>query len=140
MQTDFSWNASMMAQVMLPWQLSFQATGRYHAGHVITQGKRDPAGSLDAGFRRSFFDKKLSVSLNGRDLLNSRRFHASTWALGYRQESEGWRGGRRFMIQISYSFGNIGGKGKKPGKPGERGGDDEDGGMQGGMEGGGFDM
>jgi len=135
---DFSWNATMMAQVMLPWQLSFQATGRYHAGHVITQGKRDPAGSLDAGLRRAFFDKKLTVSVNGRDLLNTRRFHSYTWANGFTQEREAWRGGRRIMIQVSYSFGNMGGgKGKKPGKPGEAGDVDDEGGA--GM-GGGYDM
>ncbi len=135
---DFSWNASMMAQVMLPWELSFQATGRYHAGHVITQGKRDPAGSLDAGLRRAFFDKKLSVSINGRDLLNTRRFHSNTWARGYREESERWRGGRRVMLQLSYTFGNMGMSRKpgKPGKPGE-GEAEEEGGA--GM-GGGYDM
>lgn len=125
---DFSWNASLMAQVMLPWDISLQATGRYHGSQVIAQGKRDPAGSLDAGLRRAFFDKKLTVSLNGRDLFNSRRFHSVTSATGYRQESEGWRGGRRIMIQVSYSFGNMTGKHKQ----GDRqGGEDEGSGMSG---------
>jgi hypothetical protein len=35
---------------------------------------------------------------------------------GYTQDSESWRGGRRFSIQLSYSFGNMRAKAKK-GKP-----------------------
>ncbi len=116
---DFSWNATMMAQVTLPWQLAFQATGRYNAAKVITQGKRKASYGLDMGLRRSFFDKKLTVNLNVRNALDSRKNRSRTYAAGYNQLSESAWGSRRFGIQISYSFGNMKGKDR------DRGGDPE---------------
>ena len=124
---DFSWNATMMAQVTLPWQLAFQATGRYNAARVIAQGKRDANFGLDLGLRRAFFDKKLTVNFNVRNALDSRKFRARTHTNNYAQLQENVWGTRRFGIQIAYSFGNMVGK---PRKPGERGGE----GMEGGSE------
>ncbi len=37
-QNGFAWDARMMANVKLPWQLSFQATGRYSSAHKEAQG------------------------------------------------------------------------------------------------------
>lgn len=133
---DFSWNASMMAQVTLPWQLAFQATGRYVAAKVIAQGKREANYSLDLGLRRSFFDKKLTVSLNGRNILDSRKMRSRTSAPGFSQLSEGVWGGRRIGIQISYNFGNMKGKESRERLEGE---DDEVGGDRGGFSAGGED-
>ena len=126
---NFSWNATMMAQVTLPWQLAFQATGRYHAPRVIAQGKRDANFGLDLGLRRAFFDKKLTISLNVRNALESRKFRARTHTYNYSQYQENVWGPRRCGIQISYSFGNMAGK---PRRPGERGAGGE--GMEGGAE------
>ncbi|MCR5360586.1 MAG: TonB-dependent receptor [Bacteroidales bacterium] len=125
---DFSWNATMMAQVTLPWQLAFQATGRYNAARVIAQGKRDANFGLDLGLRRAFFDKKLTVNFNVRNALDSRKFRARTHTNNYAQLQENVWGSRRFGIQIAYTFGNMAGK---PRKPGERGGGE---GMEGGSE------
>lgn len=104
---DFSWNASEMMQIMLPASISFQATGRYNAARVFAQGKRKGSYGLDLGLRKSFFDRKLNVSFNARNVLDSRRDKSNTEAPGYMQYSESWRGGRRFMLQLSYSFGNM---------------------------------
>ena len=129
---DFTWNASLMAQVTLPWQLALQATGRYNAPQVITQGKREQMYSLDCGLRRAFFDKKLTFSVNGRNLLNSRRTRSRTSGSGFWQDSESWRGNRRIMVQISYSFGNMVGKDKKRG--GEAEGNDSGSGYDSGAD------
>ena len=118
---DFSWNASMMGQFTLPWQLAFQATGRYNAARIIAQGKREANFSLDMGLRRAFFDKRLTVNFNVRNALDSRKFRARTHSTNYSQLSEGVWGTRRFGVQISYSFGNMAGK---PRRSGEHGGGD----------------
>lgn len=107
---DFSWNASEMVQLMLPHSISFQATGRYNAASVITQGKREASYMLDLGMKKTFFDKKLTLSLNCRNALDSRKDHSKTYGNGYSQETKNWRGGRRFMVQLSYSFGNMSGR------------------------------
>ncbi|MCQ2204144.1 MAG: TonB-dependent receptor [Bacteroidales bacterium] len=134
---DFSWNAKVLASVMLPKEISFQTTFNYNAARVITQGKRKANYNLDMGMRKTFFNKKLTVAVNGRDLLASRKFRSETSGVGFRQDSESWRGGRRGMIQIAWSFGNMNNNKKKPEGPMEQGGDD-DGGQNGGSMGGDF--
>ena len=112
---DFSWNLRMMANVGLPKSWSMQVTGMYNAKSVIAQGYRAPSYGLDAGLRKQFKDGKWSFSLNGRDLLNSRRFHSIKWVDGeFFQESSNFRGGRRINATLTYSFGNM--RAKKPRK------------------------
>jgi len=84
--------------------------------------------SLDMGLRKSFFDRRLTLAINGRDLLDSRKWHTQTSGTGFSQDSEMWRGGRRGMLQISWSFGNM--NGKKRMQP-DQGADDEGGSMGG---------
>lgn len=133
---DFSWNAKVLASVMLPKEISYQATFSYDAPRVITQGKREANYNLDMGLRKTFFNRTFTVAVNGRDLLDSRKFKSKTSGANFRQESEMWRGGRRGMLQLSWSFGNM--KNKKRGqgmRPGMEQGDEEGGQMGSGQMG-----
>ena len=113
--SDFSWNLRMMAMMGLPKAWSLQVTGMYNAKSVIAQGYREPTYGLDAGLRKQFAGGKWSLSLNGRDLLNSRRFHSVKFVDGeFYQESSSFRGGRRLSATLTYSFGNM--RAKKPRK------------------------
>lgn len=111
---DFSWNIRMMGTVGLPKAWSVQVTGMYNAKSVIAQGYRAPSYGLDAGVRKQFAGGKWSLSLNGRDLLNSRRFHSAKWGPDFYQESSNFRGGRQISGTLTYSFGNM--RAKKPRK------------------------
>ena len=109
---DFSWNIRMMGTVGLPKAWSLQVTGMYNAKSVIAQGYRAPSYGLDAGVRKQFAGGKWSFSLNGRDLLNSRRFHSVKWGPDFYQDSSNFRGGRQISGTLTYSFGNM--RAKKP--------------------------
>ena len=111
---DFSWNLRMMGTMGLPKAWSVQLTGMYNAKSVIAQGYRAPNYGLDAGVRKQFAGGKWSLSLNGRDLLNSRRFHSEKWGENFYQNSSNFRGGRRLSATLTYSFGNM--RAKKPRK------------------------
>lgn len=111
---DFSWNLRMMATMGLPKAWSVQLTGMYNAASVIAQGYRAPNYGLDAGIRKQFAGGKWSFSLNGRDLLNSRRFHSEKWGPDFYQDSSNFRGGRQFNGTLTYSFGNM--RAKRPRK------------------------
>ena len=116
--SDFSWNLRMMATMGLPKAWSLQLTGMYNAKSVIAQGYREPTYGLDAGLRKQFAGGKWSFSFNGRDLLNSRRFHSVKFVDGeFYQESSSFRGGRRLSATLTYSFGNM--RAKKPRKMGD---------------------
>lgn len=102
---DFSWDARCMASVRLPWGISFQATGRYNSRRLTAQGSREAGWNVDAGLRKNV--GKFSISLNCRDVFDSRRMHSFTYGEGYSQESKRWRGGRNVRLTIKYSFGNM---------------------------------
>ena len=120
-RSSFAWDARLMANVKLPWSLSFQATGRYASSQLSAQGTRFGGWSVDAGLRRVFGD--WSVSVNCRDLFDSRRMRSTTFGDGYYEESKRWRGGRTVRLTIKYSFGNMK---QKPGKQRPEGGESMD--------------
>lgn len=104
-QNSFAWDARMMANVKFPWQMSFQATGRYSSAQKQAQGSREAGWSVDIGLRKNFGN--WSVSLNCRDLFDSRRWKNTTYGEDYYQYSERWRGGRQVRLTVKYSFGNM---------------------------------
>lgn len=115
-EEDFSWNARMIANVILPYSISFQATGSYNARQVVAQGTQKSNYVLDAGLRKSFMNKKLSLSISARDILNSRSQHTISYGTGFIQDSKNWRSGRQFGFTLTYNFGNMKAKYSKPNK------------------------
>ncbi len=114
-QNGFAWDARMMANVKLPWGLSFQATGRYSSEHKEAMGTHQGGWSVDAGLRK--IAGNWSFSLNARDIFDSRKFKSSTITDDYVQYNKRWRGGRTVSLTIKYSFGNM--KPKKDSHSGE---------------------
>ena len=75
---NFTWNARMQASLRLPYDISVQTTANYRSRQVISQGHRKATYGVDFGVRKNFFDKKLTVSLSCRDLLDSRQWENYT--------------------------------------------------------------
>lgn len=105
--TSFSWDARMIANLMFSPTLSGQITGRYRSAELLAQGERHARYSMDAGLRKTFFDKRLSLNFNIRDIFNTRGFKGTTWGDGFYQYSERQRRGRMFGLTLTYSFGNM---------------------------------
>ena len=104
---NFAWNARMTASLILPYDISIQTTGRYEARTVITQGYRKPSYSIDFGARKNFFNKTLSVSLNCRDLLDSRKWETFTSGENFTRHQIHRHGGRKVNLTVTYNFGNM---------------------------------
>lgn len=109
-RNSFAWDIRCMAQVRLPWDISFQATGRYNSKQLTAQGNRGAGWSVDVGLRKSVGN--WSFSLNCRDLFDSRKMHSYTYGVtadgvGYAQEDKRWHGGRQVRLTVKYSFGNM---------------------------------
>lgn len=104
---DFSWNVREMASLMLPSELTLQATFRYEAPTVVTQGRREAQHVLDCGARKQLAGRRLTLALNCRDILDSREWRTKSSGDGFSQESVSWWGGRRFILQAAWSFGNM---------------------------------
>lgn len=104
---SFAWNVRMIANLSLPWGVSLQGTGNYNSKQLMAQGHREPNYSVDLGLRKSFLSDKLTLSINARDLLDSRKFRTVTAGDGFWQDSENWRGGRCVGFTLTYNFGNM---------------------------------
>ncbi|WP_028897033.1 TonB-dependent receptor domain-containing protein [Prevotella sp. HUN102] len=105
--SNFTWNARVQASLMLPYDISVQATGNFRSRQTITQGYRKSNGSIDLGLRKSFLNRTLVLSVNCRDLLNSRRWKTYTSSDSFTRQQESWRSGRHVRITLTWNFGNM---------------------------------
>lgn len=116
-QNSFAWDASMMANFRLPWDLSLQVTGRYSSDHKTAQGSHQGGWNVDAGLRRVFGN--WSISLNCRDIFNSRKWKNTINGVNYVESSERWRSGRTIRLTVKFSFGNMKAKRNRNQQPAE---------------------
>ena len=104
---NFTWNARMQASMMLPYDITVQLTGDYRARQVITQGYRKANYSVDFGARKNFFNKKLTVAINCRDIFNTRKWRNVVETADFFRSSEFFRKGRRVNLTLTWNFGNT---------------------------------
>ncbi|MDD2203988.1 MAG: TonB-dependent receptor [Bacteroidales bacterium] len=102
-----SWNARIIASLLLPHSMSLQITGGYRSPRIVAQGSTKSSYSLDAGFRKSFFNKTLNISINARDLLNSMKWETYTYGDGFTQEYAGKFNNRTIGLTVTWAFGNM---------------------------------
>ena len=130
---NFAWDARLLASIILPYDISFQATGNYRSKQVITQGHRKANGSLDLGLRKTFFNKVLALAVNWRDVFNSRHWENYTEGPTFWRHQKNWRD-PRLNIQLTWSFGNRTPTRKQQRGDDMQGGGDDDNGNFGGYE------
>ncbi|WP_321332369.1 outer membrane beta-barrel family protein [uncultured Bacteroides sp.] len=123
---DFSWSGRMIANVMLPYGVSLQATGNYNSRQIVAQGYTDANHTIDLGLRKSFLDRKLSLTINTRDILNSRKRLTVTSGSGFSQESMFARSGRIVGFTLTYNFGNMKNNAKRDQKQNQQQQDSDD--------------
>lgn len=131
-QDNFTWNARIIAAVTLPYDISLQASGRYNSRQVITQGHRPHTFGLDLGVKKSFLDRKFMVSVNCRDVLNTRKWESYTTSDTFERYQLNKHGSRRVNFTVTWNFGNQSGLKKK--QESQQPNDDEMGSSMGGYE------
>jgi outer membrane receptor protein involved in Fe transport len=104
---SFSWTARLMADIYLPWSMTAQFSGNYRSSQVQAQGKSSPNYVFNGGIRKQFLDKTLAVSLNVRDIFNTRKRKSEIEDVNFYQKSESFWSGRMINLNVSYSFGNM---------------------------------
>jgi len=104
--SGYSWTGSLLANVLLGKTLSGQVTLKYDSPQLISQGKENEKYAVEVGVRKTFMARKLSVSLNVRDLLNSNINRSTTSGSGFYQNASSYSHGRMVGLTVSYSIGN----------------------------------
>lgn len=118
---QFSWNGRIQAALILPYDISIQTSVRYNSRQSMAQGYRKSNTTMDFGLRKNFFNKALTLSINCRDVLNSRKWETVTNTDTFTRYQKNRRGGRKVNFTLTWNFGNN--KAKK--KPEMQHGDDD---------------
>lgn len=121
---NFSWDARILASLMLPYDISIQATGNYRSRQVVTQGYRKANTSLDLGLRKTFFNKTLALAINWRDVFKTRKWDTYTSSESFTRHQRNWRD-PRVNITLTWNFGNMNGKKRQQKGDGDMGGDEQ---------------
>ena len=129
---NFAWDARLLASVILPYNITLQATGNYRSRSVITQGYRKANGSLDLGLRKTFLNKQFALALNWRDVFDTRHFENYTEGPTFYRHQKNWRD-PRINLQLTWNFGNMNQK-KRPQRDDMQQGMDDDTNSFGGYE------
>ena len=104
---NFTWNARMQASLRLPYDISVQTTFNYRSKQVISQGYRKPKYGINLGIRKNFFNKMFTLSINCRDVLNSRKWENETSSPTFTRHQKNWRQSRTVNFTLTWNFGNM---------------------------------
>lgn len=125
--SGINWNAKITSSFDL-WNksASLQINGRYTAPRVVPQGFVLPGPAIDISFQKSFFDRKLDLTVRVSDVFNWQQFYIETNAPGvYQERTFKWES-RRLYLTLNYNFGRMQ-AGKEPRKrPTTNGGGGDD--------------
>lgn len=104
-QNRFVWDVRCMASVRLPWDMTFQATGRYNSRRVTAQGTLEADWDVEAGLRKNI--GAWGISLLCKDIFDSKKTHNILYGNGYTQSISKWTGGRILRLAVTYTFGKT---------------------------------
>jgi outer membrane receptor protein involved in Fe transport len=97
-----SWTSRTSSRMTFFKQLDFQAAFNYQSPRINTQGKDLAIYSIDLGLAKDVFKTKGTLTLNVRDLLNSRRRRSIVDIPGYYSSSNFlWRP-RQLTLTLNY--------------------------------------
>ncbi|MFV8225691.1 TonB-dependent receptor domain-containing protein [Christiangramia aquimixticola] len=100
-----SWFARFSSKVTLPAKIDWQTNAFYRGAYEGIQGTQEGILSLDLAFSKDIFNENATLSLNVRDLLNSRKRDSYTLTETYERDSEfQWRKGQNFTLSLIYRF------------------------------------
>ena len=107
--SGWAWNGNLTANIKPVKALSFQIRGDYQGPQVVPQGKMYAMYGVDGGVRYDI-SKKLNVSINARDIFNTRKYDSeilyNTAAFNSDQYTQRrWSTGI-VLATISYRFGS----------------------------------
>ena len=106
--STFSWNARLNNSFRFTkYGTSVQLTGFYRGESITSQGKRLPMYMMGAGVRQDLFDRKLTVSLNVRDVFNTMGWEVISETPYFYSHSKRAPRGRTFTLSITYRINDF---------------------------------
>lgn len=99
-----SWFANFSGKVTLPYKIDWQTNANYRGAIENAQSRDKGIFSLDLAFSKEFFNDNATISLNARDLFNSRKRRTVTSTDTFESFNEmQWRQ-RQINLSLIYRF------------------------------------
>ena len=101
-----SCSLSASNNILLPWGINFELSGRYYSkrqGGSYEISK--PTGSIDLGFKKSWLENRIRLSLLMTDILHTERWDSYGVKDALNLSSWGYGESRKVILRFSYSFG-----------------------------------
>ncbi len=122
----YSWSARIMSTMKFKKGFSIQLSSFYRAPELYPQGQFNGFMFSNIALKKSVLKDKGSLTLNLRDIFDTREFSFSSYGTGFEEESIRKRESRNLFLTFSYRFGKLE---PSKGKRRRSSGDDGDGGM-----------
>ncbi|MDT0690651.1 TonB-dependent receptor [Salegentibacter sp. F188] len=124
-QENTSYFGRFSSKVTLPGSIDWQTNAFYRGPSDEVQGTQEGILSIDLALSKEILNEQATISLNVRDLLNSRRRNAYTLTDNFEQDTEfQWRQ-RQINVSLIYRFNQQ--KRQQQRENAENGGEDMDG-------------
>lgn len=101
------------------WNLQTQLN--YRSSQQTTQGREDGSMFVGSGISKEFLNRKATISLSVRDLLNSRQYDGEIINPNSYTDSNYQWSTRSFRLNFRYNFGGVSGGGDRGDRGGYRG-------------------
>jgi outer membrane receptor for ferrienterochelin and colicin len=101
---NISWNAKVVSDFTLPWDLKFQISGRYTARGIDAQGTDYARYKVDASILKTFADNKGKISLSCRDLFNTLSFGGTSFGDEFNQRWEFKPESRLVFLSVGFQI------------------------------------
>ncbi len=106
-RSSTNWMASVELAANLKTGTKIRLNGNYDSPTVTTDGEREGTYYMGFSARQDFFSNKFSLTLNIRDVLDSRRMKDTSEGDNYYITSENWRKAPVFNVTLSYKWNNY---------------------------------
>jgi iron complex outermembrane recepter protein len=105
--SGYAWEGKMLSQMQWGKNTKLQISGKYQSPQVLAQGIKLEQFSIGAGFRQTFFSKKLTLGFNVSDVFNTLHTQNITTIpqLNFTQNQDRKRESRIATLSITYRFG-----------------------------------
>lgn len=103
----YSWTGRVMSTMKFNKGIQFQVTGFYRAPENGIQGRMSDMYFLDLGLKMGMFRGKASMTLNMRDIFDTRQFSFNSNGRGFEQESMRKRESRNLYVTFGWRFGKL---------------------------------
>lgn len=118
LQRSYAWIGKLISTYILSENTTVQLYAEYTSPIVVTQGKRFEFSFANVAFKQHFYQKKLSLSLNWVDFLNTARFGGIVSGTDFSTELQNRRDFTFLTATLSYRINDAPANQKRKGNEG----------------------